>query len=167
MKPIDSYGVKSNISFVVIKKHPTVIDWSIKIFSIEENPKTTPIIPSISGIDSSNIPSSISLSFSNKLDFIFPTDETSSNGTPMIKRQKTSHDPPAKPNGRVWTEFTDIKQVLAGKRSLELFLGFGFCFRSSSEFSTRYVESQTTRKTCAGIRWSNRMSSTTNHPTLC
>lgn len=33
----------------------------------------------------------------------------------MIKRQKTSHEIPVKPTGRVWTEFIDIKQVLAGK----------------------------------------------------
>ncbi|CAF1205087.1 unnamed protein product [Adineta steineri] len=50
---------------------------------------------------------------SNKIDFVFPTDETSSNGMTMIKRDKNSQDNNEKTNGRVWTEFSDIKQVIA------------------------------------------------------
>ncbi|UJR13488.1 hypothetical protein I4U23_000502 [Adineta vaga] len=51
---------------------------------------------------------------STKIDFVFPTDESSSNGmTTTTKREKTSHENIDKPNGRVWSEFTDLKQVLA------------------------------------------------------
>ena len=51
--------------------------------------------------------------FSNKLDFVFPTDETTSNGTTVHKRDKHPQDSNEKSNGRVWTEFTDIKQVVS------------------------------------------------------
>jgi len=52
--------------------------------------------------------------FSNKIEFVFPTDETSSNGTTILRREKNLQDNNDKINGRVWTEFSDIKQVLAG-----------------------------------------------------
>ena len=53
--------------------------------------------------------------FSQRIDFVFPTDETSSTAIPLIKRDKTSTE---KLSGRVWNEFNDIKQVLAGISSL-------------------------------------------------
>ncbi len=53
--------------------------------------------------------------FSNKIDFVFPMDETSSSATTIIKRDKNLQENNEKINGRVWTEFSDIKQVLAGK----------------------------------------------------
>lgn len=53
--------------------------------------------------------------FSNKIEFIFPNDETSSMGTMITKRDKNIQDNNEKPNGRVWTEFNDIKQVVAGE----------------------------------------------------
>ena len=52
-----------------------------------------------------------SLSFSNKLEFVFPTDETSSTAIPLLKREKNAEKLP----GRVWNEFSDLKQVLAGQ----------------------------------------------------
>jgi hypothetical protein len=52
--------------------------------------------------------------FSNKIDFVFPTDETSSNGTTILRREKNFQENNEKINGRIWTEFSDIKQVLAG-----------------------------------------------------
>jgi hypothetical protein len=42
-------------------------------------------------------------------------DETSSSATTIIKRDKNLQENNEKINGRVWTEFSDIKQVLAGK----------------------------------------------------
>ncbi len=116
MKHIDSYGAKSNILFVVIKTHQMVIVIFIKISSIDENPTMIMIHQFIKGIIKWN-PNSLSNrnSFSNKIDFVFPTDETSSTGTTIIKRDKTIQENIEKPNGRVWTEFSDIKQVLAGK----------------------------------------------------
>jgi hypothetical protein len=51
--------------------------------------------------------------FSNKIDFVFPTDETSSNGTTITRREKNFQEND-KMTGRVWNEFSDIKQVLAG-----------------------------------------------------
>jgi hypothetical protein len=54
-------------------------------------------------------------SFSDKIDFVFPTDETSTTGITALKRDKNSQENNEKINGRVWTEFSDIKQVLAGK----------------------------------------------------
>ncbi|CAF1061870.1 unnamed protein product [Rotaria sordida] len=50
---------------------------------------------------------------SNKIDFIFPTDETSSTSTMITKRDKNLQENNEKMNGRVWTEFNDIKQVVA------------------------------------------------------
>ncbi|CAF3374023.1 unnamed protein product [Rotaria sp. Silwood2] len=50
---------------------------------------------------------------SNKIEFVFPTDETSSTGTIMIKRDKNFQENNEKINGRIWTEFTDVKQVVA------------------------------------------------------
>jgi len=72
-------------------------------------------------------------------------DETSSSATTIIKRDKNLQENNEKINGRVWTEFSDIKQVLAGKiifnckTSNNIFL--------CSEFIARSMESKTTRKT--------------------
>jgi hypothetical protein len=116
MKPIDSYGVKSNTSFVATKTHQIVIVIFIKIFSIDGNQIMKMIHQFTKGIKKSScINPFISVYlFSNKIDFIFPTDETSSNGTTMMKRDKNNQENNEKMNGRVWTEFSDIKQVLAG-----------------------------------------------------
>ena len=59
---------------------------------------------------------------SNQIDFVFPTDETPSNGPTIVKREKNSLDTNEKLNGRVWTEFVDIKQVLAGKTDRSSFI---------------------------------------------
>jgi len=62
--------------------------------------------------------------FSNKIDFVFPTDETSSNGTTILRREKNFQENNEKINGRIWTEFSDIKQVLAGLISFNQMIVF-------------------------------------------
>lgn len=111
MKPIDFYGVKLNILFVATKTHQIVIVIFIKIFSIDESQILKMIHRFIKGINNPSFQILIYIySFSNKIDFVFPTDETSSSGTTTMRRDKNLQES----NGRVWTEFSDIKQVLAG-----------------------------------------------------
>lgn len=57
---------------------------------------------------------------SNKIDFVFPTDETSSNGMSTKRREKNLQELPNKLQGRIWNEFLDIKQVVSANSLVDL-----------------------------------------------
>ena len=130
-KPIDSCGVRSNISCVATRRRPTVIDTFIKPSSVDESQSKKAARPSIRGNSISNACEVLSIvSVSNQIDFVFPTDETPSTGPTIVKREKNLLEMNEKLNGRVWTEFVDIKQVLAGKADRSSFIVPFFCLRS-------------------------------------
>ncbi|CAF3993990.1 unnamed protein product, partial [Rotaria magnacalcarata] len=62
----------------------------------------------------SEIENDSSIYQSNKIDFAFPTDESTSTASTMTKREKQFQENNEKTTGRVWTEFSDIKQIVAG-----------------------------------------------------